>query len=269
MKTSAGTLAVILPGKRICLGIAAAVVTALPLAAFGQNSVGFNFAGRQWSIGGNTAMTLSAGDTAGVVGQSQWNNVFLDGADSGGLAQLNLGGPNAGSVLNNGGTATSMTFSYTKNGNATEWAVDQTTHTGNQQLLDGYWDIQTASGTVSLGNIPYNSYNVYVYVSADGNGRTAGVDINGGAQKFLLTDANGFNYSNPLIEGTASSQGTAASGQYFLFQGVSGSSLQIDLSNYGSDVGLAGIQIVGVPEPSTLALSTAGLAFVGWLRRRK
>jgi hypothetical protein len=248
--------------------IAATALVLGPSVASAQDGIGINFAGRQWSIGGNTPLTLTASDTAGVLGRLNWNNVYLDGADSGGLAQLNMGGPSAGLVLDDSGTATGVTFSYAKNGNATEWAVDKTVHTGNQQLLDGYWDIQSASGTVNLGNIPFSLYDVYVYVSADSNGRTAGVDINGGAQTYLLTDANGYNYANALTQSSAGTQGSATSAQYVLFQSVSGSSLQIDLTNYGNDVGLAGIQIIAVPEPSVFALSAAGLALLGWRRRR-
>jgi hypothetical protein len=250
------------------LGIIVTALVAMPLASFSQSSIGINFAGRQWSIGGDTPMTLSASDSAGVIGQLNWNNVFLDGADSGGMPQLNIGFSNAGVVSDSSGAATGVTFSYTRNGNATEWAVDKTIHAGNQQLLDGYWDIQSVSGTVNFGNLPFSLYDVYVYVSADSNGRTAGVDINGGSQTYLLTDANGFDYSGALIQGTATSQGAAAPAQYVLFQSVSGSSLQVDLFNYGNDVGIAGIQIVAVPEPSTFVLSAVGLALAGLMRRR-
>jgi len=255
--------------KNVLIAIALTGLSVGPVVSKGQSSIGINFAGRQWSIGGNTPMTVSQSDSAGVIGQLNWNNLFLDGADSGGMAQVNLGGPNAGVLSDGSGTGTGLTFNYARNGNATEWAVDKTVHSGNRQLLDGYWDIQSASGTVSLGNIPFSVYDIYVYVSADSNGRTAGVDLNGGAQTFLLTDANGYDYSSPLIRGTASSQASAASAQYVLFQSVSGSSLQIDLSNYGSDVGLAGIQIVAAPEPSAYLLFATGLAVLGTVFRRR
>ena len=213
-------------------------------------------------------MTLLPTDTAGVVSQQDWNNVMLDGANSGGLAQI--GGPNAGAVSDDSGAATSMTFSYTASAGATEWAVDQTTHTGNQQLMDGYWDIQSGNGAVNFGNIAYSLYDVYVYVGADSNGRTAGVNLNGGPETYLLTDANGYNYTQPLIQATATSQGAATSAQYVFYQDVTGSSLQVDLANYGSDVGIAGIQIVEVvPEPSTITLSmVGGMASLGLIRRR-
>lgn len=254
--------------QRAALGICALALAAVPWVSQGQ-SVGINFAGRQWSIGGNTPMTLDPADSAGVFSQQNWNNVFLDAADSGGMAQLNIGSGNAGIVSDSSGAATTLNFSYTQGGNATEWAVDQSTYTGNQQLLDGYWDIQSASGAVNLGNISYSLYDVYVYISADNNGRTAGVDLNSSAQTYLLTDAQGYDYSQPLIQATATSQGSATSGQYVLYQNVTGSSLQVDLFNYGQDVGVAGIQIVAVPEPTTIALSVAGMALFGLVRRRK
>lgn len=252
------------------VAICALALTAAPWVSFGQ-SIGINFSGRQWSIGGNTPMSLAPTDMAGVVPQQNWNNVFVDSANSGGMDQLNGGenSTNPGTVFDSSGAATSLTFSYTANGNATEWAVDQSTHTGNQQLLDGYWDVQSANGTVNLGNISYSLYDVYVYVSADNNGRTAGVDINGSSQTYLLTDANGYDYTQPLVQSMALTQGSAASAQYVLYQNVTGSSFQIDLFNYGQDVGVAGIQVVAVPEPTTVALAFAGMGLVGLMLRRK
>jgi hypothetical protein len=229
---------------KLGLSAVAAALLAGVSTSLAQDKIGINFAGRQWSIGGNTPMTLNPLDTAGVVSQQNWNNVMLDAHDSGGLAQI--GGPNAGVVSDNSGAATGVTFSYTQGGNATEWAVDQTTHTGNRQLLDGYWDIQSASGAVDLGSLSYSLYDVYVYISSDGNGRTGSVSINGGPQTYLLTDANGYNYSNPLIQATATTQGSAASAHYVLFTNVSGADFEVVLSNYGSDVGVAGVQIVDV-----------------------
>lgn len=255
---------IINPVVKIALGICALTVAATPFISRGQ-SIGVNFAGAQWSIGGARGqMVLGAADTAGVVSQINWNNVDPWGNNSGGMAQIL--GPNAGVISDNSGAATSVTFSYAAQG---MWSVDQTTHTGNQMLLDGYSDVEgSGNGQYNFGNISYSLYDVYVYVAADSNGRTAGVDINGGSQTYLLTDANGYNYSNPLIQATATTQGSADSAQYVEFDNVTGSSLEVDLNYYGQNVGLAGIQIVAVPEPSTLALSIAGLALAGLIRRR-
>jgi len=248
----------------VAFGVIALTLAMAPFSSRGQTSIGVNFAGRQWSIGGNTPETVTSSDFAGVVSQQNWNNVDPAGHDSGGLSQIT--GPNAGVLSDSTGTALAgMTFSYAAQG---MWAVSQTTFTGNRQLMNGYSDAENSgNGHYNFGNISYNLYDVYVYISADSNGRTAGVDINGGSQTYLLTDANGYNYANPLIEGTATTQGSAASAQYVLFQDVTGSSLSVDLNYYGQNVGVAGIQIVAVPEPTTIAFSVAGLAMLGLLRR--
>ena len=249
------------------LGAIALTLALAPLGSHAQSSIGVNFGGRQWSVGGNTPETLTVSDFAGVVLQQNWNNVDPAGHDSGGLAQIT--GPHAGVLSDSSGTALSgMAFSYAAQG---MWSVSQTTSTGNQQLMNGYSDVESsANGLYTFGNIPFSLYDVYVYVGADSNGRTAGVDINGGPQTYLLTDANGYNYSNPLIEGTATTQGAATSAQYVRFQNVAGSSLAIDLHYYGQNVGMDGIQIVAVPEPAAVTLSIAGgVAMLGLIRRKR
>lgn len=211
-------------------------------------------------------MTLAYTATAGVAPQMNWNNVNLDGGSPQGLSQVM--GPNAGAISDNSGAATSVTMSYTLDG---EWAVDQTLSTGNQGLLDGYIDDNgSAPLTVSLGNIPYSVYNVYVYVSSSGNGNSGNVSLNGGAPIYYLSDAVGYNYSQPLIQGTATTLGSATSAQYVEFENVSAASLTIVQSINSGNNGLAGIQLVAVPEPSVMALSAiGGLAFLGVVRRRK
>jgi len=211
-----------------------------PLVPTAKKSIGIHFAGCQSSIGGNTPEAMTYADVAGVIPQTNWNNVDLSEYNSGGLAQIT--GPNAGVISDNSGAATRVTFSYAAQG---MWSVDQNTHTGNQQLLNGYSDVESsASGHYNFGGIPYSLYDVYVYVSSDTDGRIAGVDINGGPQLYLLTCANGFVYSSPLIQATATAQSLATVGQYVLFRNVARTNLQVDLNWYGQNVGLAAIQIV-------------------------
>src|ERR1039457_646088 len=90
----------------IALGICALTLAIAPLTACGQNSIGINYAGRQWAWGGNTPMNLNFTDSAGVVPQINWNNVGLDGGSPQGLPQVT--GPNAGAISDNSGAATSV-----------------------------------------------------------------------------------------------------------------------------------------------------------------
>jgi len=212
-----------------------------------QRSIGIHFAGREWSTGGNTAQALAYTDTAGVVPQQNWNIVNPSGYNSGGMAQIT--GPNAGVISDGSDAVTGVIVSYAAQG---MWSVNQSTWTGNRQLMNGYSDVEgPGNGQYFVGNIPYGPYNVYVYVSSDTDGRVAGVNINSGPQTFLLTDASGYNYSSPLIQAVATTQSAAATAQYVLYQNVTGSNFQINLDWYGQNYGVAGIQIV----PSAVLLT--------------
>jgi len=242
---------------RLVFGAVMVLLAASSLTSQAQNCIGIHFAGRQWSIGGNTPQSLAYTDTAGVVSQQNWNNVDPSGHDSGTTAQIT--GPNAGAISDNSGAATSLTLTYTAQG---MWSVNQTAGlTGNQQLMNGYSDIESsANGGCSIGNISYAFYDVYVYISADGNGRTVGVSINGGTPYYLNTDAAGYNYSNPLLPGAATTQAAATNAHYFYFHNVSGANLQIDVTRFGNNVGMAGIQIVdvsGIVYPPSFAVQPA------------
>lgn len=238
------------------VGIALAAVVAGCLTAQAQNIIGINFAGRQWSIGGNTPTTLNASDTAGAVSQQNWNNLDPAGHDSGTQAQIT--GPNVGVISDNSGAPTSLTINYAAQG---MWSVSQTTYTGNRQLMNGYSDVESSDsniGVYAVSNISYTLYDVYVYISADSNGRTVGVNLNGGDQYYLKTDASGYDYSNPLLQGAATSQAEATNAHYVYFHDVSGSGFEVDVHRYGGNAGVSGIQIVdtsgyspsGVIQPS-------------------
>lgn len=214
-----------------------------PFVPVTQRSIGIHFTGRQWSDGGDTPEALAYTNTAGVVPQQNWNNVNPSGYNSGGMAQII--GPNAGVISDSAGVATGVTFSYAAQG---MWSVDQSTWTGNQQLLNGYSDVEgSGNGQYTIANIPYSPYNVYIYVCSDTDGRTAGVNINDGPNTFLLTDANGYDYSNPLIQATATTQSSSTGAQYVCYQNVTGSNLTVNLAWYGENYGVAGIQIVPGP----------------------
>ena len=217
-----------------------------------QKTIGIHFSGRQWSVGGDTPEALAYTDTAGVVPQQNWNNANPSGYNSGGTAQIT--GPNPGVISDSSGAPTEVTFSYAAQG---MWSVDQSTWTGNQQLMNGYSDVEgSGNGQYTLGNLPYSPYNVYVYISSDTDGRTAGVNINGGSNTYLLTDAYGYNYSNPLIQAAATTESAAASAQYVLYRNVTGSNLTVNVTWYGENYGVAGIQIA--PNPAQIASAWNG-----------
>jgi len=239
---------------RLCgLGVSLVCLALGTITAQGQNIIGLNFSGRQWSIGGNTPQALTASDTAGVAIQSNWNNVNPSGHDSGTQAQVS--GPNAGVISDNSGAVTGLTLKYSAQG---MWSVSQSVFSGNRQMMNGYSDVEGNDaniGIYAISNISYTLYDVYVYIAADGNGRTASVSLNGGAPYYLKSDANGFDYSTPLLKGLATSQTDATNAHYVYFHNVSGSGFEVDVHRFGGNVGVAGIQIVdtsGYPPSGTI-----------------
>ena len=95
------------------------------------------------------------------VAQSNWNNT--NGAASGN--ESNLIGVTPGTVIDSNGVATGMTLTWTSNGT---WNTNNGTSSGDNKLMNGYIDnTDSISGSTSVrvSNIPYASYDVYLYLS--------------------------------------------------------------------------------------------------------
>ena len=110
--------------------------------------IGINFGS------GRPDASLSDTDTAGVVPQTNWNN--LDGA-AGGPVTLN----------DASGTASSATISW----NADEqWSLGDTAVDPNGTLLTGWIATQALTdppSSVTLTDIPFASYELYIYLAHD------------------------------------------------------------------------------------------------------
>lgn len=142
----------------------------------GTNSIGFQF-----SLGQKNTQDfkLLPTDTAGFVPMQNWNTVKAltqqpaSGLDYGDTS--NIESPTAGKIVDNSGAVVpgaTLTFSATNT-----WSVSGTSQTGDKQLLNSYIDNTNAKTptSVTIGGIPYATYDVYVYLGSDGNGRTGHV----------------------------------------------------------------------------------------------
>jgi hypothetical protein len=218
----------------------------------------------------------NGGDDAGAVSVpgSRWNLGSIAGATETFAAATDDTG---------GATGVSATFTQLSGGGA---QGGSTPGTADNRMLGAHWDLfggtdASPSGTFSATGIGYAAYDVYVYLAptnlgSDAN-RVAGIEINGGADKYLRPATATPTSAAGYVESTfASTPGTVAevpSAHYVKFSGITGSTLSLDfwgdLNTSVARARIAGVQIVEatpVPEPASLAiLGFAGLA----MRRRR
>ena len=229
------------------LGCAAVLLAGAVASADG---IGINFIGGGPPSGAEDLSVDNADGPAGVVPQSDWNNL-----------------PNAsgavGSVIDSNGIVLGATgVSWTSNNT---WSVGNGSTTADHILMNGYLDTNsTDPTTVTISNVPYALYDVYVYTDGDNtNDRIGSFDINGTAH--LAQDVATFAgvYDDATADGI---------GNYLLFEGLSGDTLAMATPvNFRAP--LNGLQIVDrtppVPEPTAALLYGAGMALVGTVVRRR
>jgi hypothetical protein len=184
-------------------------------------------------------------------------------------------------LLDNSGAATSLNIAYQAWG---FWSIQSSTPgqdadtTYNRNLLNGYlnagpagWGPPVTTSSIILSSIPYAQYDIYVYFSSDTAGRTA--TISDGATTYSLSTVGPASISgaNAVFTQTTDTGALYPTANYAVFSGLTGSSQTITESPLVSDAwsGIAGFQIVAVPEPGTLALVAMGGLMLVFGRRSK
>jgi hypothetical protein len=170
-------------------------------------------------------------------------------------------------------TSIDVVTTYTGDGQGTTNAISKwnsSPTTEDQQLYEGdiYGSVASAPKAI-FTNIPYSSYEVYVYMGgasggnyqiSDGEGHSywyAG-DNSAGVQQTLT------NYT-PAQASSTSSSATAAN--YAEFNETT-NSFTISFPTAPSNATLYGVQIVSTPEPATVGMVGSGVATL-LLRRRR
>ncbi|GAT33054.1 PEP-CTERM protein-sorting domain-containing protein [Terrimicrobium sacchariphilum] len=211
-----------------------------------QTLIGINFGADQ------QAGEIQPGDFAGVVPQSHWNNTT---GGSGTVLDL----------LDDAGNTTAVGVTWSSSNTWRAWTGGA--DNGDQRLLQGYLDggSNGVPAAVTVSNIPFSVYNVYVYINRDGDNSTSTYTVNGQSQTVTPgAYATTLSLAGPAAPGVPNA---STAGTYILFTNVTGSSLSLLTSNAASypqsldwRSPVNGIQIVAVPEPAAGALAGFAIA---------
>ncbi|HLH18011.1 MAG TPA: hypothetical protein VKX45_12355 [Bryobacteraceae bacterium] len=233
-------------------------MAAVFLPAYGS-TIGVNFT--------NGGILMQPTDQPGVVPGADWNNV--------------IGGSGTGIALHDStGAATTATISFTAAGVYGGFSHPSTTNSAtNLMYADGLYGDPSGGGEVqiTLSNIPYAEYDVYVYASQDGS-QTNVLSITDGTTRFYYRGNGSSNSSASSLLLTASTNPgspTVGPAQYQLFSNetlpsvtlTTGGSVHNVISN-----NVFGLQIVDLtsptPEPDSVLLLAGGLSLMIFITRR-
>jgi hypothetical protein len=262
------------PNKLKILCASAATVAALSAVGTTQAQViswSFDQYGFVNAVGGSGAPVPNT--EAGVVPVYNWNDSWSENySTSAGGTPVTVN-----NLYDNSGTATAASLSYNSyNGyhiTAPNPAQDAD-GTYNRDLLNGFlnagpatWNPPVTADTVSLSAIPYAQYNIFVYVSDDTAGRSANVTDGAITYDLSTLGSSAVSGASALFVQSSDTSGANPAADYVEFTGLTGSYLTITVSPGDQSpadaawVGLAGFQVVAVPEPASMTLAClAGLS---------
>ncbi|MBB5350868.1 hypothetical protein HNR46_001102 [Haloferula luteola] len=201
--------------------------------------------------------TLASSNIAGVVPVDHWSNSWPDNPtidlvdDTGAATTLDI-------------TTASNSGSWSQGGHPGQ----DTDTTYNREMLNGYLNGTGAnSSSVEISQVPYAVYDLYVYFASDDHARSGTVTDGTTTFSFGVLDGMVSGGNALLVETTDTGTGYPEA-NYAVFRGLTTSSVTLSTSfmNAGEYGGIAGFQVVSVPEPSVVLLGALGI--LGIRRRR-
>jgi hypothetical protein len=227
--------------------------------------ISVNFAGTDQSLG--------TADAAGVVSATNWNNAY--GTTGANLTLLDSTGALSGALLSYAATDARNQSAYLVNpGNAgfSPWVRPSTADANTNHLWDGAlvgFNDTPNEVSISVTNIPYAKYDVYVYANTN-SPYTGSMGVTDGTTTFRYTSPGTAVSPASLTQNFGS---VNAYGVYQIFTDKTSSTLNLSTVNgfaYSpSEVyGLQIVEVQPVPEPATFAV---GLLCLGasMIRRRR
>lgn len=193
---------------------------------------------------GNTP-SLATTDVAGAVPVDNWNNLQAPGVGQ----PFNYGM----TYLDDSAATTGLTVSATS-GNSDTWNTAGTP----DEIIFGDKANMSNTTTISLGSVPYLTYDLYIY-SSEWSSEVVAFTIGGNTQTLTNTFTPQFN--------PGGDPDLVLNNTYVKFTGLSGD-VDVNMTVTAGGLHLGGFQIVdAVPEPSSAMLF--GMAGMGLLVRRR
>jgi hypothetical protein len=231
--------------------------------------------GVQWNDSSNGFANNPIGSSA-VVGapgytQTNWNEPSTTDHNSGNSAnwsQSNI------PLIDSTGAATGVTLSFTSLGSLasqTYYTYPQPTLTSNEQLLsDSILEFGGAGGDIVFNNVPAGNYNLVVYTVTE-YPSLANFSVNGAPQTYVR-EQNGQSFSTGGDVWATNPNDPVDPSNYLVLPASPDNTGKIDL-NYvelaGTDAVVNAVQLVAVPEPTTLGLLVGGAAMTLMRRRNR
>lgn len=223
-------------------------------------------AGINFALSGNTNNSLNArsGDlTAGVgiYATDTWTDIDPNGFTF----------SNASVASSQGGQAALLSNSHTTGFNGFSGSVNAMADSNDRTLMNAYTSYNSGdAGVFTLSSISSDftsaagGYTLVVYFESDNNTRTGTITVNDSINPpTSVSGLDGSTFSGTYVEATGSNDSN-----YAVFTGLTASSIEIDIDSDAGRMGITGMTLYAVPEPSSAALlGLGGLSLI--LRRRK
>ncbi|MEN3942240.1 DUF1800 family protein [Prosthecobacter sp. SYSU 5D2] len=196
----------------------------------------------------NPLSRLATTAVTGYAPQVNWNSTMpLTGWGSPTGTQEAIAYPQPGEVVNSAGASTGLTFSWSS---SSGFYASGNGGSSTGQLFDGFFSVNNdAGGTLAFGNVPYETYDVIVYVGSVYDGGLGHLRLNDeeADDRWFVTASTA--PETQFIEPLVSSQAVPWRGNTIRFRQVTGSSFNLKLFRTSwHEVGIHGVQIVNAEE---------------------